>query len=61
MVGETDDAPSISDPNEVMWVGYEYPERLREKQASGELAFVDGLFEDIELVLETDPNLMSPA
>jgi hypothetical protein len=49
LVGESNDEPSIIKPNEVAWVGYEYPDELRANQASGELTFVDGFFEDIAL------------
>ncbi len=45
--GESDTEPSVSNPQEVMWVGYEYPAELLRQYASGERTFVDGFFEDI--------------
>jgi 8-oxo-dGTP pyrophosphatase MutT (NUDIX family) len=50
LVGEAHEEPNIIEPDEVAWVGYVQPSELRTKQASGELTFVDGFFEDIGLV-----------
>lgn len=49
MTGDEPNAALI-DPTEVAHVGFYTLEFLRQKQASGELTFVDGFFEDIALV-----------
>lgn len=50
LVADAEGEPSISRPEEVMWVDYCAIDTLRQKQAAGE-GFVDGFFEDIELAL----------
>jgi isopentenyldiphosphate isomerase len=49
----TDDTPDISltDPDEVAAVGFYSYEDLRAKQQTGEFTFVDGFFEDIDIVV----------
>lgn len=42
--------PFISNPKEVMWVGYVPLDELRQKHKEGD-GFVDGFFEDIERAL----------
>jgi 8-oxo-dGTP pyrophosphatase MutT (NUDIX family) len=54
LVADTEGEPSISDPKEVMWVGYMHPDKLRVIHAAGEIGFVDGFFEDVELVARSN-------
>lgn len=48
-VGGATEGEPAGDPREVQWVGYLHPDELHAGHASGELTFVDGFFEDIEL------------
>ncbi len=50
LLADAEGEPSISNPEEVDWVGYCEIDELRQKHADGE-GFVDGFFEDIELAL----------
>lgn len=52
----TEDEPDITltDPDEVAAVGFYAHDDLREKQQSGEFTFVDGFFEDIDLVIAAE-------
>ena len=56
VVAYTDDEADISltDPSEVAGVGFYSHEDLKAKQQSGEFTFVDGFFEDIDLVLTAE-------
>lgn len=49
LVGESEDEPSVQEPDEVEWVGYIHPDQLFQKSESGELTFVDGFFDDLSL------------
>lgn len=53
-VADAEGEPSISDPKEVMWVGYMHPDELRETHNAGEIGFVDGFFKDVELVAQSE-------
>ena len=51
LIADAEGMPSVSDPEEVVWVGYVGVDELRQRHAAGE-GFVDGFFEDIEQALE---------
>lgn len=52
-MGETNESPRRDeiDPAEVDWVGYEHPAALIAKRESGELTFIDGFFDDLDVAL----------
>ncbi len=56
VVAFTDDSPDISltDPSEVASAGFYSYDDLRAKQQSGQFTFVNGFFEDIDLVMRED-------
>lgn len=49
LVGEAEDKPTVQDADEVGWTDYIHVKELYEKSKSGELTFVDGFFNDIDL------------
>jgi 8-oxo-dGTP pyrophosphatase MutT (NUDIX family) len=51
LVGLARGEPKPSDPTEIEWVRFMYPQELRGKQKTGELTFVDEFFQDMELAL----------
>lgn len=59
LVRYSDDSPSDDlDSNEVEWAAYYGVDELRAKAQTGEVTFVDGLFEDIEQAL---PSYAKPS
>jgi 8-oxo-dGTP pyrophosphatase MutT (NUDIX family) len=49
LIGEAEDEPTVQDADEVEWTDYIHVKELYYKSRSGELTFVDGFFQDIEL------------
>jgi 8-oxo-dGTP pyrophosphatase MutT (NUDIX family) len=48
-VGTSDTTPSISNPNEVSWVGHMHLDELKQAHQAGELGVVDGFYSDVDL------------
>ncbi|MFI6450028.1 NUDIX domain-containing protein [Streptosporangium amethystogenes] len=61
-IGETDENPRRDeiDPEEVDWVGYEHPAVLIAKRESGELTFIDGFFDDLDVALRFFAECRAP-
>jgi len=51
LYGESNQEPAEPDFTEVNWIGWRSPKELKDASVNGSLKFVEGFFEDLELVL----------